>query len=267
MMLTAACRQEVVPKVEAFRFSFGLKYSVVRDGDYCAIEQRDIWTDSQIAPPADFDEAPYIMLISKKECAAILSQVDEIDWTKYTDLSDADFETTPPGMQHRERLYVKIGDDVKVDWIKDFQKLQPSLREPLEATQQLIGNIAVEREGKLIPPDSLQLSLSVTEHGTTNRWSVTREGGKDELSANGKTAELSPDSFNDLWSQILDLRLFGAEYAPLDSTQEKNRIDELAVNINGKELVNFSFNTPYENQSRVEELHNLLSLAAKNVKK
>jgi hypothetical protein len=249
---------------ESFRFSFASKYSVVQSGQYCAIEERDVWNDAQVPPPPEFDEVPYTTLISAEECSAIFTRVNAIDWSRYQKLSDSDFEVTPPGMQYSERLFVKIGDVVEVDWIKDFRKLKSGLRASLEAIEQSLSDIATKRRYDVVLPDSLRLSL-MTEGEEPSRFELVRDNGINQLSDSTETSELSDSKFRTLWDDILDLRLLVAEFVPTEVAADDgsaNRRDALSISINGEELVGFSFERPYENEGRVNDLRDLLASVA-----
>ena len=257
--LTTACKEEVKEKVDSFRFSFGLEYSVIKDGAYCAIEQSDVWTDSQVEPPADFEEAPFVILISENESDSIITQVLQVDWDDYKNLTDSDFEVTAPGLQHRERLLVKIGDETKVDWIRDFSKLKPQLRAPLEKLEHEIAVLASERRKNPLLPETLQLSLSMTAGLGTTRWTLTRSRGEAYLDGGGGAKELPPERFSRLWSRVIELRLLGIEYAPLETTEVSGREDSLSIRVNGSELVNYGLTTPYEGDLRVNEMRDYLA--------
>ncbi len=256
--------QEVRRDVEHFEYSFGLEYNVVKQAAYCSIGQRDLWTDSQVPPPADFDEAPYLLLISQGDCNQLEKLIGAIDWSQYQNLTDSDFEPTPPGMQYRERLFVRIGGDTIVDWIKSYHKLVEHLRGPLEAIDRAIAEIAEQRRANPVLPNDFSLLLSTNGAADNESWRWNFSGGSCTVTLNDQARQLDVAHFAPLWKSLLQLRLLGAEYAPTSAAETAETAggsDALSVTVNGVTLIDFSFERPYENQGRVEKLRSLLGQA------
>lgn len=265
-VLLTACSQEVAARVDTFTYSFGFEYKLVKHGEYCVIEVRNVWKETQVEPPPDFDEAPYVVPITEEECASIFSQILQIQWGNYSRLEDSDFLPSAPGLRHREHLLLEIDGETKVDWTRDFQVLAEELRYPLERLNQVIANFAEKRMNQPIIPYSLQLTLAESDSDGTHHFELSRSGGSNRLVSVFGEKTMSVQQLEQLWKRILDLRLFRAEYVPISDEAPKSDAggDEFSVTINGHKLVEFSYEKPYEEQERISELHKLLTAAAKD---
>jgi hypothetical protein len=89
------------------------------------------WSDAQRGPPPDWDMTPKLNVCKTDDLGEIWKKLTKLDFQKYANLKDSDFEQTPPDMSHCEILNISWEGSQIVSWAKSYMILKPELAAPL----------------------------------------------------------------------------------------------------------------------------------------
>ncbi len=132
-----AGREEPVLEPNALIFEFGSVRLVKRGADNTLTHQ-PVWSDTQRAPPLDFDFGIRTQGLVAEEFTGVWQKLQQIDFARYARAIDNFFAVTPAAMQHNEHLHYVVDGREIVQWSRDSRLLRAPLRKPLMAIEQYL---------------------------------------------------------------------------------------------------------------------------------
>lgn len=132
-----AGREEPMLEPNALIFEFGSVRLVKRGADNTLTHQ-PVWSDTQRAPPLDFDFGIRTQGLVAEEFTGVWQKLQQIDFARYARAIDNFFAVTPAAMQHNEHLHYVVDGREIVQWSRDSRLLRAPLRKPLMAIEQYL---------------------------------------------------------------------------------------------------------------------------------
>ncbi len=120
------------------RFRFNA-VQLVKQGSEMTLTVFPVWQDAQLAPPEGFENSIQTYRLSAEDFDALYRELAHLDLDRYAELTDADFEATPPDQHHVEQLHYAVNGTEVVSWSRSYQWLRPELRAPLLAIQRRLA--------------------------------------------------------------------------------------------------------------------------------
>lgn len=130
------------PQLLVFRFNH---LRLAKQGDTISLTMDPVWQDAQRAPPPDFELGKRVLRMNAVDFQRFWAELYVMDFAYYAQVTDADFETTPPDLRHTEQLTYAVNGKEIVSWGRDYQWLRAGLRAPLLDIQQQLTAWADEQ--------------------------------------------------------------------------------------------------------------------------
>lgn len=205
---------------EQIHWEFSQGPRLFRDGAYIALTRVPAFSDPQRAPAPDFDATPRTVLIAEDELRTLWKQIEALDLGAYAKLPAEAFVALPPDAAGPERLHVAVGNQVRVDLLRESQVLIPRWRAPLLSIARQLDAAYDRRHDNPLLPHELVLRVersSATEHAwarlVRTAGGTRAECGSVAAGAPAAAAPVRQEELELLWRWMLESRIADREFS------------------------------------------------------